>query len=235
MKADINFLDNPEVFRINQLPAHSDHAFYNNFQEWQTEVSSLLQSLNGTWKFRYSVISKWQDMIKSIISIPCIHTSGVGMRFILPTKAVGFRYKGLSGETYPDRMAGAVEGIYEVEGLPVTNYLVPQDCYVHMKTNWLEVYRNTTQDNSNRNTGVFGLKFSSVKKEFAFTCIPYTAEELENATHQEELPLPRRTVLSSIGAVRGVGGINSCGADVEHGYHIDAGKDIKYSFKISKI
>ncbi len=25
MKAEINWLDNPEVFRVNQLPAHSDH------------------------------------------------------------------------------------------------------------------------------------------------------------------------------------------------------------------
>ena len=29
-----------------------------------------------------------------------------GMRFIMPTKAVGYCYEGLSGETYPDRMAG---------------------------------------------------------------------------------------------------------------------------------
>jgi hypothetical protein len=29
-----------------------------------------------------------------------------GMWFIMPTKAVGYCYEGLSGETYPDRMAG---------------------------------------------------------------------------------------------------------------------------------
>lgn len=38
-----------------------------------------------------------------------------GMRFIMPTKAVSYRYEGLSGETYPDRMAGGVPGVYEVE------------------------------------------------------------------------------------------------------------------------
>lgn len=48
-----------------------------------------------------------------------------GMRFIMPTKAVGYCYEGLSGETYPDRMAGRIYGRYEVEGLPVTPYLVP--------------------------------------------------------------------------------------------------------------
>ena len=48
-----------------------------------------------------------------------------GMWFIMPTKAVGYCYEGLSGETYPDRMAGGIYGRYEVEGLPVTPYLVP--------------------------------------------------------------------------------------------------------------
>ncbi|HCL03866.1 MAG TPA: beta-galactosidase small subunit [Lachnoclostridium phytofermentans] len=157
-----------------------------------------------------------------------------GIRFIMPTKATSYRYEGLSGETYPDRMDGGVEGIYEIEGLPVTKYLVPQDCNVHMKTKWVEVYRNTTKNNTDHDSEKFGLKISSIHKKFAFSCIPYTAQELENATHHEELPLPRRTVLSILGAVRGVGGINSWGADVEPEYHINAGEDICYSFQISK-
>lgn len=159
-----------------------------------------------------------------------------GMRFIMPTKAVSYQYEGLSGETYPDRMAGGVPGIYTVEGLPVTPYLVPQDCGVHMETKWLRVYRNTAQSNVNKGasgkTALSGLQFSAVDKNFAFSCLPFTAEELENATHMEELPFARRTVVSILGAVRGVGGINSWGADVENAYHIDAGKDIRYSFSI---
>lgn len=57
MIADIKYLDNPEVFRINQLPAHSDHDFFAGMKELQAGVNSLLQSLNGTWKFRYSINS----------------------------------------------------------------------------------------------------------------------------------------------------------------------------------
>lgn len=57
-----------------------------------------------------------------------------GMRFIMPTPAAGYQYEGLSGETYPDRMAGGIPGNYEIEGMPVTPYLVPQDCGVHMDT-----------------------------------------------------------------------------------------------------
>lgn len=158
-----------------------------------------------------------------------------GMRFVMPTCAEGYRYEGLSGETYPDRMAGGLKGIYEVKGLPVTPYLVPQDCNVHMENNWLEVYRNATMNNADQGREQFGIRFSATEAPFAFSCIPYTAEELENATHQEELPLPRRTVVSILGAVRGVGGIDSWGSDVESAYHIDAEKDIRYSFVIEKV
>ena len=59
-----------------------------------------------------------------------------------------------------------------------------------------------------------------------------TAEELENATHQEELPLPRRTVVCICGSVRGAGGIDSWGSDVEDPYRISAQKDIVYEFVI---
>ena len=57
-----------------------------------------------------------------------------GLRRVMPTMATGFTYEGLSGETYPDRMAGGVPGVYEVKGLPVTPYMVPQDCGMHMET-----------------------------------------------------------------------------------------------------
>jgi len=164
-----------------------------------------------------------------------------GMRFIMPTKAEGYEYEGLSGETYPDRMAGGVPGVYKIDGLPVTKYLVPQDCNVHMDTKWVKVYRNSTLNNADKNNDAaaaekkkFGLKFCAAEENFAFSCIPYTAEELENATHHEELPPARRTVVSILGAVRGVGGIDSWGADVEEDYHINAGEDICYSFYIKR-
>lgn len=164
-----------------------------------------------------------------------------GMRFIMPTKAEGYEYEGLSGETYPDRMAGGVPGIYKIAGLPVTKYLVPQDCNVHMDTKWVRVYRNSTLNNADKNNSIdfterekFGLEFRAVEENFAFSCIPYTAEELENATHHEELPPARRTVVSILGAVRGVGGIDSWGADVEEEYHVSGEEDICYSFYIGR-
>ncbi len=157
----------------------------------------------------------------------------LGLRFLMPTAAEGYTYEGLSGETYPDRMAGGIPGVYEVQGLPVTPYMVPQDCGMHMQTKWLEIVRKTSLDNTDRGERSSRLKITAEEgKHFAFSCLPYTAQELENAMHHEELPPARRTVVSILGAVRGVGGINSWGADVEDAYHISGEQDISYGFWI---
>ena len=62
-----------------------------------------------------------------------------GMRFIMPTLADKYLYNGLSGETYPDRKAGAQEGIYEIGDLSLTQYLVPQECGMRMDTECLKL------------------------------------------------------------------------------------------------
>ena len=155
-----------------------------------------------------------------------------GMRFIMPTLAEKYIYKGLSGETYPDRKAGAVEGVYEIKDLSLTPYLVPQECGMRMDTEWVEVTRHTSLNNSRKGIFAQTLRIEKTEQAFAFSCLPYTAAEIENATHHEELPPARRTVLCVYGAVRGVGGIDSWGSDVENAYHISAEEDITYSFVI---
>lgn len=54
MKADIRWLDDPQVFRVNRLDAHSDHKFYENKEDYENKEQRLKQSLNGIWKFHYS-------------------------------------------------------------------------------------------------------------------------------------------------------------------------------------
>ena len=155
-----------------------------------------------------------------------------GLRFIMPTLADKYMYEGLSGETYPDRMAGAVKGVYEIDNLSLTPYLVPQECGMRMGTDWLEVSRHTSLNNSRKDNSAQILRIEKNNNTFAFSCLPYTASEIENAAHHEELPPARRTVLCVYGAVRGVGGIDSWGSDVEEAYHINAEEDIHFSFKI---
>lgn len=54
MKADIKWLDNPEVFRVNQLAAHSDHNYFLTYKDLQAKDNGLTQSLNGQWEFCFS-------------------------------------------------------------------------------------------------------------------------------------------------------------------------------------
>ena len=38
MNADMKWLDNPEVFRVNQLDAHSDHCYYTDYEELEKKA-----------------------------------------------------------------------------------------------------------------------------------------------------------------------------------------------------
>ncbi|MDO4343817.1 MAG: glycoside hydrolase family 2 TIM barrel-domain containing protein [Eubacteriales bacterium] len=140
-----------------------------------------------------------------------------GLRFVLPWKEKVV-WEGLSGETYPDRQAGGYFGVH-TEKPAVPAYLVPQECGNHMGTCWMQ-------------TG--SLRFEMEREEFMFSALPYTPLELESALHREELPESERTVVSILGRMRGVGGIDSWGADVERTYHVPSNEDISYSFFITR-
>ena len=58
MNADIKWLDNPEVFRVNQIDAHSDHNYYLNYEDLNEQNNKLIQSLNGEWSFCFSINAK---------------------------------------------------------------------------------------------------------------------------------------------------------------------------------
>ena len=45
MEADIRWLDDPKVFRVGQLPAHSDHPIYQDTEEAAEGRSSLGRKL----------------------------------------------------------------------------------------------------------------------------------------------------------------------------------------------
>lgn len=188
-----------------------------------TEVN-IIYTVNGTGRIevRVQYIGK-----KGLPQLPAF-----GLRFIMPTLADKYMYEGLKGETYPDRKMGAVKGVYEINDLSLTPYLVPQECGMRMDADWVEITRHTSLDNSRKESSAQVLRIEKVDEKFSFSCLPYTATEIENATHQEELPPARRTVLCVYGAVRGVGGIDSWGSDVETPYHISAEQDIEYNFAI---
>ena len=103
IKPELGWLDDPEVFRVNVLPAHSDHRFYGTEEDCRQEEGRLYQSLNGEWQFywsknaaqrpegfyredfdcsgfggfRFPAIWNWQDMTGSIILTRCIPGRGI--------------------------------------------------------------------------------------------------------------------------------------------------------------
>jgi len=143
-----------------------------------------------------------------------------GLRFATPKPLDDITWAGLSGETYPDRYKGARFGIHS-EKPGISNYLVPQECRNHMNTHWAKL---SLEDNA--------LYLEKTDAPFHFSAIPYTPHQLEQAFHVEELPVPTRTVVTVCGAMRGVGGIDTWGSDVENAYHIHADKDIEFTFRI---
>ncbi len=52
--ADTAWLENPEIFAVNRLAAHSDHRFYTEQQGNINAEMPLKQSLNGIWKLSYA-------------------------------------------------------------------------------------------------------------------------------------------------------------------------------------
>ena len=62
MKYTLDWLTDPEVFAVNRIAAHSDHRIYANHLEADADNSSLIQNLNGTWKFAWAKNpSEWKQ------------------------------------------------------------------------------------------------------------------------------------------------------------------------------
>lgn len=49
-EAKLSWLEDPEFFAVNRIPAHSDHTYF----EKETEERPLRQCLNGSWLFSYA-------------------------------------------------------------------------------------------------------------------------------------------------------------------------------------
>ena len=133
----------------------------------------------------------------------------LGLRFAAPEPLEQVEWLGLSGETYPDRKKGGIFGWHK-EPPHIPAYLVPQECGCHVDTHALTL--RTAQGT--------GLSIVRAGAPFAFSAIPYTPQQLEQAAHREELPAPVRTVITICGAMRGVGGIDSWGSDVEPPFRV---------------
>ena len=144
-----------------------------------------------------------------------------GLRFATPVPVERVEWLGLSGETYPDRKRGGVFGWHR-EAPHIPAYLVPQECGCHTDTHAAVLHMGDGAK----------LVLEKGSAPFAFSAIPYTPQQLEQAAHREELPRPVRTVVTVCSAMRGVGGIDSWGADVEEAYRVGGETDRSLSFTV---
>ncbi len=150
-----------------------------------------------------------------------------GMRWKLYPENDHFTYYGLGPEeNYPDRDNGARLGIFDgTAAKNLSHYLKPQECGCRMGVRWLEI-----SDKDGK-----ALKFTACGEPFAMSVLPYTPIELENAMHEDELPLsPHYTIVSILARQRGVGGDDSWGAPVHPEYCISAEEDIEFEYCVSR-
>jgi len=141
-----------------------------------------------------------------------------GLRFQTRSPVETVEWLGLSGETYPDRKKGGAFGWHR-EAPHIPAYLVPQECGCHVDTRAAVLCAPGGQR----------LTLEMAGAPFAFSALPYTPQQLEQAAHREELPGSVRTVVTLCGAMRGVGGIDSWGADVEEACRVKADRDMEFS------
>ncbi len=80
-----------------------------------------------------------------------------------------------------------------------------------------------------------GLRVSSVGQPICFAVWPYTLQDLEQATHDYDLPRRDTCVLNIDHLLHGVGGDNSWGALTHPQYTLPGNKPYEYSFKLEPL
>ena len=138
MQPNIKWLDDPRVYRVGQIDAHSDHLYYETEADAKAGNQTLKQSLNGVWKFAYSVnaasrpvnfyeegfdVSSFDD-----IAVPChIEMAGYDkihyINTMYPWEGHYYRRPAFSGMP-----GGAMEGQFsEADYNPVGSYVCKFD------------------------------------------------------------------------------------------------------------
>ncbi|MCH3907835.1 MAG: hypothetical protein LKE39_00585 [Sphaerochaeta sp.] len=61
MTPRLSWLTDPAVFRVNQMPARSDHFHYEDMEDYQADSRKLYQSLDGQWDFLWAPNPKQRE------------------------------------------------------------------------------------------------------------------------------------------------------------------------------
>ncbi len=147
------------------------------------------------------------------------------MDFKLPKAYDRFIYYGLGpNENYIDRANGSKLDIYGMTAAEnLSGYLNPQECGNRTGVRYVRV----VDENGT------GIRFDHTEKPFEMSVLPYSAHELDNASHINELPQVQYTWVRIAAKQMGVGGDDSWGAPVHDEFKIPAREPMTLEFVIS--
>ncbi len=157
--------------------------------------------------------------VKGMADIPVF-----AMDFKMKKQYHAFTFYGMGpDENYIDRNHGARLGVYtSTAEANFTRYLNPQECGSRTGVRYVNVYEETGT----------GLAFTATEHPFEMSVLPYSAYELDNALHREELPAPSYTWVRIAAKQMGVGGDDSWGAPVHQEFKIEAEHPMTLAFEI---
>ncbi|MEA5065328.1 MAG: beta-galactosidase small subunit, partial [Eubacteriales bacterium] len=169
--------------------------------------------------------------VRVTLDLPAVHGMGdipaVGLSLRMPKAFHRLKWYGLGPEeNYIDRLHGARLGIYETTAeANLTRYAVPQECGNRAGVRWMEV----------TNEAGAGLRVEMDGLPLEVAVLPYTAGQLENALHPDELPPVTYTVVDVAMRRMGVGGDDGWGAKTHPEFTIDGEVPHSFSFIIRAI
>ncbi len=182
-----------------------------------------------TYKVIYDVYFDGRVMVR--VDYPGVDTEVdfpvFAMDFKMKRKYEHFRYYGLGPEeNYIDRNSGGKLGVYESTAKEnLSGYLFPQECGNRIGVRYVRV----------TDASGTGVEFSCVEAPFEMSVLPYSAAELENAMHLEELKEPSYTWVRIAAKQMGVGGDDSWGSPVHKEFRINPKEPMTLKFVISPV
>lgn len=151
-----------------------------------------------------------------------------GIEWALPVEYSRLRFFGVGPEeTYRDRKHAKL-GIWSTDAFADhAPYLMPQETGNHEEVRWAEI----TDEHGH------GLRVSRAAgaDPFAMSLQPYSSFMLEEAQHQDELPVPKHMFLRVLAAQMGVGGDDSWMSPVHPQYQIPADRPISLDVDLELI
>ena len=194
--------------------------------EVQVKVAWKVPGGKSTFDTQFTIAGDGSIRVEASFT-PGKELERMGMRFAIPAEFHQVTYFGLGPqETMPDRLLGArVAKFHTTADQLVHHYVRPQENGNRSQVRWLQLTNQMGR----------GLLIEHDKAFFNFSAIPYSQEQLADATHIHEL-FPSGAVHVNIDLTqKGVGGDVPAGGSPHEEYLLKAGQSLQYSFKMHPI